>query len=305
MTGERREQIWVREVALPPTFDLAVGARFACALDGAGSLRCFGDAATVGRGAASMMRNEGPGFPNGLPRVVGVSATEEKAAAWDARGRLWFWGFHALEHTGQTSDLYHLEPVRMPRIRGATGAAMGLTHACALQRNGRVRCWGSNRFGQLGDGTTQHSTDLPVQVRDLPLARAIDAGGSLSCALTRDRRVYCWGQRRWAPGGPLPAPVEGITHAVDLSVGWTHACAVVDAGTVYCWGDNDEGQLGRGDLGGSGEPAPAVGLSDIIAIDSAGRQTCALRSDGTVHCWGQYLPSPHTYISSRVPLRAL
>jgi alpha-tubulin suppressor-like RCC1 family protein len=39
----------------------------------------------------------------------------------------------------------------------------GAAHTCALRDNGTVHCWGSNSFGELGDGTFVMST-LPVMV---------------------------------------------------------------------------------------------------------------------------------------------
>ncbi len=39
----------------------------------------------------------------------------------------------------------------------------GLVHTCAVVDDGTVRCWGSNSYGQLGDGTIIDWT-TPVRV---------------------------------------------------------------------------------------------------------------------------------------------
>jgi alpha-tubulin suppressor-like RCC1 family protein len=44
--------------------------------------------------------------------------------------------------------------------------AMGVAHACARTEAGHVLCWGSNEYGQLGDGTTD--------AREQPLLVALD-----------------------------------------------------------------------------------------------------------------------------------
>src|SRR5688572_30392529 len=42
---------------------------------------------------------------------------------------------------------------------------IGGNHTCAVTRGGLIYCWGSNGFGQLGDGTTQtRLKPVPVQV---------------------------------------------------------------------------------------------------------------------------------------------
>lgn len=70
----------------------------------------------------------------------------------------------------------------------------GNNHSCALLTNGAVRCWGSNQYGQLGNGNTDNQT-RPVGVAGLPRpAVAISAGGYHTCAKLDDGSIRCWGR---------------------------------------------------------------------------------------------------------------
>lgn len=48
-------------------------------------------------------------------------------------------------------------------LEGVTDVAAGYDHMCAILNSGEARCWGSNGFGQYGDGTRVSRT-LPVPV---------------------------------------------------------------------------------------------------------------------------------------------
>jgi alpha-tubulin suppressor-like RCC1 family protein len=65
-----------------------------------------------------------------------------------------------------------------------------------------VACWGSNEFGQLGDGTTNDSAS-PVPVANLSGVTAVATGWYHTCALLADGTGACWGnnQTRGADGG--------------------------------------------------------------------------------------------------------
>src|SRR5690606_24544210 len=97
--------------------------------------------------------------------------------------------------------------------------AAGGGHTCALRGNGRVICWGQNKYGELGDGTTGDSTK-PVEVSGLDDAVAVSAGD----------------------------------YDVSDNYGGSHTCALREGGKVSCWGRNDYGQLGDGSNDDSLEP---------------------------------------------------
>ncbi|NBT26834.1 MAG: hypothetical protein EBT09_09835, partial [Actinobacteria bacterium] len=189
--------------------------------------------------------------------------------------------------------------------------AAGSEHTCGLARDGTAYCWGSNWFGQLGDGTSaygdvqRHSADrlVPVAVNGGRAYTALALGGTHTCALTRDGTAYCWGFNGNGQLGDgtsgnvrlVPVAVSGGRAYTALALGGTHTCALTRDGTAYCWGYNGNGQLGDGTSGvypdtSPGErrvPVAVSGGRTFTALASGGHHTCGLTTDGTAYCWGQ------------------
>jgi alpha-tubulin suppressor-like RCC1 family protein len=64
-----------------------------------------------------------------------------------------------------------------------------------VKATGAVRCWGSNDYGQLGNGSTS-TTPIGVASATTPIASgavAIAAGERHTCAMKSDGTVWCWG----------------------------------------------------------------------------------------------------------------
>lgn len=200
--------------------------------------------------------------------------------------------------------------------------AIGGTHTCVLQKAGSVRCWGSNTYGQLGQGNRIASGDgigpAPANLPDIDLggvALQVAMGAWHTCALMADGGVRCWGRGQDGQLGygsinnvaddstPIRSPalagdVPLGEPAVAIGAGNTHTCAVTATGGVKCWGLNASGQLGYpfavnvGD-GNAQRPfpssAPALPLGTNarpIEVRGGGEHTCVRFADGTVRCWG-------------------
>lgn len=209
-------------------------------------------------------------------------------------------------------------PVAVPGLSNVIAIAAGTTHSCALLSGGTVECWGSNSYGELGNGSStgpetcagNACSASPVPVSGLSGATAIAAGSEHSCALVSGT-VVCWGANFFGElgdgtsSGPetcsggacstAPAAVPGLTGVTALAAGGEDTCAVLTGGSVQCWGWNPYGQLGNGSSTGpetcggnacSTSPVTVTGLSGAETITANGESACAILSGGTVKCWG-------------------
>jgi alpha-tubulin suppressor-like RCC1 family protein len=175
---------------------------------------------------------------------------------------------------------------------GQTSLAAGAAHTCGLNTLGDALCWGDNRLGQVGDGSTTTRLAPSAVSRPGPYL-SIAAGEGHSCALGLDRSAWCWGWNQYGELGDgsltrrtdpvrvsLGVPVAGIAS------GGFHTCALDGDGAAYCWGLNDEGQLGDGTRIDRSFPTPVAGGHTFQTIDAGRAHTCATKADGSAWCWG-------------------
>jgi alpha-tubulin suppressor-like RCC1 family protein len=187
----------------------------------------------------------------------------------------------------------------------ANRLAAGGDLTCALTPTGVAKCWGDNRWGQIGNGShtevgPNRGLRTPSVVRGLGArVRQIATGYSHACAITRSRAVRCWGEGNYGQIGnghrhgenTRPSPVRGLAGgAIDVATGRAFSCALTRAGAVRCWGSNNAGQLGNRQVIGNARQmtaVPVTGLqSGVVAIDAGESHACALLGTGVVKCWG-------------------
>ena len=102
----------------------------------------------------------------------------------------------------------------------------------------------------------------PVRVGEDSDWQSVAVGGAHTCAIKRNRRLYCWGRNSEGQLGATASDPVGTPMAVDsgsryrtIALGWQHSCALDTGQSLYCWGANDEGQLGLGDPNARYAPA--------------------------------------------------
>ncbi|MET8980123.1 hypothetical protein ABZX85_31420 [Streptomyces sp. NPDC004539] len=177
--------------------------------------------------------------------------------------------------------------------------AQGQAQARVKQEK-RLKAWGNNRSGQLGDGTWTDFRTTATTVLGLTSAEVVKiaAGGGGSAtghglALLTDRTVQSWGANGSGQLGDgsvfshnAPGQVVNLSTARDIAAGGWHSLALLDDRTVVAWGRNNYGQLGNGSNSDSSVPVRVEGLNKVVAIAAGLNHSLALREDGTVWAWG-------------------
>jgi alpha-tubulin suppressor-like RCC1 family protein len=167
---------------------------------------------------------------------------------------------------------------------------------CALDKGGRLYCWGNNERGQFGDGTTE-SRLAPTLIPGVTFA-ALDGWSSTLCALTRDGRAFCAGtSARILDDGTAEVsntfvPVPGDVTFRSLTIGSdAHRCGIATTGQAMCWGR----RIGSETEGVLLVPTPTPIASDasFISIDAGEANTCAVTTKGVGLCWGSNQSGQH------------
>jgi alpha-tubulin suppressor-like RCC1 family protein len=152
----------------------------------------------------------------------------------------------------------------------------GDIHSCALGVDGTVLCWGSNRRGQLGNGSKGNA---PAKAR--PVAgsgfTSVSVNRDQSCAL-QGRAAFCWGNDETL--SPTREAVEaGFT---QLSLAMQYACGLAVGGAVYCWGTGTFGDS----LRLSRTPKQIQLAGPARALGAGDSHVCVAGEDGKAYCWG-------------------
>jgi alpha-tubulin suppressor-like RCC1 family protein len=264
--------------------------RHACALTNSGGVKCWGanSYGQLGNGTttASTTPVDVTGLTSGVAAVSvgGGNTATDYTCALTTGGGVQFWGANNYGQLGIGTTANSTTPVDVSGLTsGVATVSAGGDTACAMTAGGGLKCWGYNRNGQLGNGTTgpelcgiSYCSKTPIDVYGFTGgAAAIEVGLLHACLVTVGGGAKCWGANDYGQLGAatagecdhnycsrVPVDVTGLTSGASaVSAGGFFSCAIASGGVLKCWGANQYGQLGNGTTTNSGTPSGVVGLT--------------------------------------------
>ncbi len=183
-------------------------------------------------------------LPGGVTPTTAVAAAAAHSLALGSDGKLYAWGANHHGQLGNGSNTPSTIPVvvRLPAGVKPTAVAAAAAHSLALGSDGKLYAWGSNLFGQLGNGSTTGST-VPVVV-SLPAGvttTAVAAGQWHGLALASDRKLYAWGKNRSGELGN--GSMTNSTTPVEVGLPAGLALTAVSAGAAHSLALGSDGKL--------------------------------------------------------------
>jgi hypothetical protein len=178
----------------------------------------------------------------GNVRAQSLAGTESNVCALDFSGTPNCWGSASTnwDNLDGVSDV--LPPKRMAGGRVFTHIAVGRSHMCGLESDGRAYCAGANGNGQLGTGSTQLQRQPAPVVGGLRFRSLATADADATCGITIENDLYCWGafrplnvRDRTGHGGVLPVHIAPGVKFRALSIGAWGWCGVAVEGQIVCW----------------------------------------------------------------------
>ena len=230
-------------------------------------------------------------------RWISFASGSEHTCGVTTIGDAYCWGWN---HKGQLGDGTTGTDRATPNLVSGghtwTSVSGGRYHTCGVTTVGDAYCWGSDQYGQLGDGTTTDSS-VPVLVSGGHTWASVSGD---SCGMTTVGDAYCWGSNQYGQLGDgittdsnVPVLVSGGHTWASVTNGNDHTCGVTLFNEAYCWGKNAYGQIGDGTTGGGTwtwtpkhNPTVVSGGLTWVSLTNGNDHTCGVTTSDVAYCWG-------------------
>jgi alpha-tubulin suppressor-like RCC1 family protein len=281
-TMTRRQPVQVTALE-NPVKHVAGGRMFTCAVTQAvgenAEVYCWGKGGDGQLGNGQFADAMTPQLVSGFEDVDDLKRVyigDAHACATAAEDELYCWGWNQAAQCLVAGGENQGTPVNALEEYGVVTVshiALGYHHSCVMVAGDKVKCWGSDGFGQMDDGTPGGEPHVILTTPEGLLSQTFNSvvsGGHHSCVIDFDLKISCWGFNNYGACGsgddhiqtaqdvqPIDDPNNLVWRRVYA--GKDHTCAIADGYYAYCWGLNSFGQIGDGtDASQRNSPVPVT-----------------------------------------------
>lgn len=166
-------------------------------------------------------------------------------------------------------------------------------HTGAITEDGSLWMWGTNRDGQLGNGTKDGQP--PIKVMDS--IAWVSCSDNYTAAIKTDGSLWMWGKNyngqlgfeggndKTYVGDIQTIPIKVLDNVASVACGGYGTTMIIKTdGSLWGWGSNGDCLLDRIDRGS--RFTPIMVMNDVRTV-SIGWQFCAaIKTDGSLWTWG-------------------
>ncbi len=180
--------------------------------------------------------------------------------------------------------------------------AASSTHACTIDAESKLWCWGRDYYGEAtGSGEHRDEDDpqlSPFHVLPGETFKYVGVSQGTTYAIKTDGTLWSWGSDGFgargsddipnnAPYAPMQVGTDNTWKMVRGSSGNYQACAIKEDSSLWCWGDNRYGMVGSGTMSSQISTPEQVG-PDIqwLDVQLSIFSTCGVSTNQDLYCWG-------------------
>jgi alpha-tubulin suppressor-like RCC1 family protein len=286
----------VAAAAVLAFWQVSGGNEYTCSVTTEYLAYCWGDNSNGQLGDGTTLNRLNPVAVATTLRFRQVSAGYSHTCGVTPDYQAYCWGSNYSGELGDGTRTQHLTPVPVADGRRFRQVDAGERYTCGVTYpDNRAYCWGTNDYGQLGNGTRFDIGVRPVAVvGGLYFKRVSASARGHTCGITTVDQAYCWGWNLYGQLGDStttdrfqPTRVAAGTRRFRyIDVGKFHTCAVTTDYRAFCWGNGREGQIGNGKTYLSLWPRAVAGGLHFDRVTTGKLHTCGETTDDRAYCWG-------------------
>jgi alpha-tubulin suppressor-like RCC1 family protein len=214
--------------------------------------------------------------------------------AIQTNGTLWAWGDNSVGQLGigTIAATQYSSPVQIGALTNWKQVSSGAFYTAATKTDGTLWTWGTNTYGQLGNGTIVYYSS-PIQVGSLTNWKQVACGGNFIAAIKTDGTLWTWGINTAGQLGngtvniyySSPIQVGSLTNWQQVSCGY-NTYAIRTDGTLWGWGGDGKGQIAAADSTDHSSPIQIGSLNNWKQVSGGLNAFFAIKTNGTLWSCG-------------------